>query len=522
MKIVTNEQIRTLDKRTIEEYGIPSLLLMEHASLALAHEIIKHTYNNKRTEYVICCGPGNNGGDGLALARHLLRNNEKVWVFLFSDPEKLKGDCRQNYQILSRQATNIYCIYDHCMNNSQRHMKIFEEKLKEDNIVVDALFGTGLDRKIRGVSLKAVEKINLSSCEVLSVDIPSGVNGNTGEIIEHAIKADKTISFQLPKVGNLLYPGAALNGELSVVDIGIPNNLIKGTEFVAMKTKAENLASWIRPCNKNDHKGHGGNILIMAGSKGMTGASVLAAKASLRSGAGQVRIVCEENLNDLYEQMIPEATTVSYSTYENGYLTCKAREIVKNQIADASVIVVGPGWGKSMGREDYLSFLLQSTDKPMILDADALNILSKHKKWIGARTRSWIMTPHPLEMARLTGLTVEEINNNRLEVAKNFAEKWKITILLKGAGTVIADENGETWVNTTGNPGMATAGSGDVLTGVIAALCHRTNSRVRAAAAAAYIHGLSGDIAAETMGMIGMKAGDLIEFLPKALKKVIE
>ncbi len=522
LKIVTNEQMKMLDQRTIEEYDIPGLLLMEHASLALAQEVLSVNRENQVNGFVVCCGPGNNGGDGLALARHLLRNNLKTDVFLVSDPENLKGESRQNYQMLARQTTDIFHLSDREEKNVQVYMQMFEERLKEGTVVIDAIFGTGLDRDVEGLFLKVIERINQSPCTVVSVDIPSGVQGNTGKILANAVKADKTISFQLPKIGNLLYPGAALNGELIVVDIGIPAALRDGTDFAARKTDSESVRKWIRPCEKNDHKGHGGTILILAGSRGMTGASVLAAKAALRSGAGLVRIACEEKLNDLYEQMLPEATTISYPIDENGHLTHDAEEILKSQMTGADVIVAGPGWGKSKGREAYLSFLLQTSNKPMVLDADALNILSEHPEWFTQSMSPWIMTPHPGEMARLTGLTVEEINQNRLKVTKTFAEKWKATILLKGAGTVIADENGEVWINSTGNPGMATGGSGDVLAGMIAALCHRTDSGLKAAAAAAYLHGFSGDIAAEFMGMTGIIAGDLIEFLPAAIKKVIE
>lgn len=521
MKIVTNEQMSALDQSTIKDYNIPGILLMEHASLALMKEAVRFSRNRKINRFLICCGPGNNGGDGLALARHLIRQQKEVHLFLFSTPDKLRDECLENYKMLTRQTEYVYWLKGNQDIDKKALLKLLKEKMVKQTVVVDALFGTGLDRLVDGIFSQAIDKINQSDCPVISVDIPSGIQGNTGRVLGNSVKADITVSFQLPKAGNVLYPGAACNGILKIADIGIPNKLIENTSYLAMKTESKHIKEWVRCCQKNDHKGHGGTILVLAGTKGMTGAAVLAAKAAFRSGAGLVRIACEEQLNCIYEQMFPEATTIAYSVNEYGYLTCEAKKCLEEQISIADAIIAGPGWGKSKSRADYLEFLLDVSEKPMVLDADALNLLSENQRLFLHKKSPWIMTPHPGEMARLTGLSAEDVNSNRIEITKKYAEKWQSTILLKGAGTVISDHHGEVWINTTGNPGMATGGSGDVLTGIIASLYHRTNTAIHAATAAAYLHGVSGDMAA-SCGMTGTIASDLIDFLPKAFKKIIE
>lgn len=522
MKVLYSEQMNILDQKAVTEYKIPGLILMEHASLALEKEIVKQSQKRAVNKVIICCGIGNNGGDGLALARQLLKKKIEITVFLLGNPQQLKKDSQDNYIMISKQLDNMYCLKNNIQDEKNKMVERFQKELQTADLIVDALLGTGLDRSIEGIYDLFIHAINESLCTVLAVDIPSGVQGNTGKILSRAVQADSTVTFQLPKVGNVIYPGAYNNGKLMVVDIGIPEKLIDKSEFAARISDADSVKKWVRRYRKDDHKGCSGTVLIIAGVKGMTGATVLAAKSAMKSGAGLVRIACEESLVQLFEQLIHETTTIGYPIDKDGHLLKCAKTILQSQIDLADVVVIGPGWGSSKSRRTQLEFLLQNCQKPLILDADALNILSDNMELFAYNNKHWVLTPHPGEMARLTGLSVEEVNQNRLDVAKNFAEKWNTTLVLKGANTIIVNEKQETWINTTGNPGMAAGGSGDVLAGIIASLCCRTETVLQSAVAGAFLHGLTGDLVADEKGKFGMTSGDLIEYLPNIMKKIIE
>jgi len=517
-KIVTGSEMKELDRKTIGEFGVTGEVLMESAARGAFRYIMENWPGIESAS--VFCGKGNNGGDGLVMARYLANHGVDVSVFLLAKKKDLKGDAKLNLDRLLKQDGKVIEI------STDAELEEQDLLSRQTDLMVDAIFGTGLDAEVAGLSKKIIEIINAVSHEqftpVLALDIPSGVNAGNGHIMGAAVYADATVTFGLAKVGQLVYPGAAYCGDLEIIDIGIPAALMDPIKTYAVD---EELAfSLLRPRSPDAHKGDNGHALIFAGSPGKTGAAYMAGMSALRTGAGLVTLGVPASLFEIFEaravelmtEPLPDAATKSFDQSS----AQKAAELMKGK----DCIAIGPGIGQHQGIDEFVSAVLRSATAPVVIDADGLNSLSRQMELLKKTSAPVILTPHPGEMSRLSGLDVGELNWDRVAIARSFAQEWNVILVLKGARTVVAGPAGEVFVNLSGNPGMASAGMGDVLTGIIAGLISQGYEPLEASALGVYLHGKAGDLAYEEMGGVGIIASDLINRIPAAsawLKKQI-
>lgn len=497
-QIVDQEQMKELERYTIEEMGISSIVLMERAALAVVKELKAHF---DLTRVLVVCGSGNNGGDGMAAARILHTQGYSVSVFLAGKREAFTEESRIQWKIAENYGISQ-------VNNLQ---------LDEYTTIVDAVFGIGLSREVTGKYRELFEGINQSGIPVLAVDIPSGVWGNTGKVLGSAVRAAATVTFAYGKTGLYLYPGAGYAGRVLVRDIGICKY-----EKDALFALEEQEYAWLPSRAADGNKGTFGKVLLAAGSKNMSGAAYFAAKAALCTGSGMVRIFTEESNRMILQQLLPEAIL---TTYEEG----EARESIEEKLrlarAWADVEAAGPGLGNSREVHWILEKLLESPHQeevahPLILDADGLNWLSNHMESLKSVRRPVILTPHMGEMTRISGYTMERLKADPLTCLKEFCNVYPVTVVLKDARTLTGSKEGQYYINLTGNSGMAAAGSGDVLTGIVAGLIAQGTRVTQAAPLAVWLHGKAGDRAKEEKGERGMTASDLLDCLPKVMKKL--
>lgn len=504
MKILSAKQIRAVDAYTIQHEPVASVDLMERAALACVRWITLRF--NVQRKIIVFAGPGNNGGDGLAIARHLLQMNYDVSIYLLTDPEQFSEDTRTNYQRLDRQGIKI----------------LTKENLPPvppSALVIDALFGTGLSRPLEGAALKAVTHINNSGATVISIDIPSGLfcEDNEDNHKDAMVRAKYTLSFQQPKLSFFFAENILFVGEWQVLDIGLLPEAMDRQSSNNYALLSNDIAAWVQPRNKFSHKGDFGHACIIAGSHGMMGAAVLAVKACLHTGAGLVTAHIPQKENIIMQVSVPEALASS-----------DPYPFAISQIPDLgnySAIGIGPGIGKKQETQQALLALLNmfasrrlGLSARLVLDADALNILSENKDWLNLLPANCILTPHPKEFDRLAGASGSGYQRYLRQM--EFARKYAVFVVLKGAHTSIATPDGICFFNTTGNPGMATGGSGDVLTGIIVSLLAQGWSPCQAACAGVWLHGLAGDLAMEKSGQHSLIARDIIKNIGKAFKKV--
>lgn len=494
-RIVNSGEMKSLDQNTIENHGIPSLVLMERAALA----VCKNLKEFDLKKVLAVCGTGNNGGDGIAVARMLHLSGIDVTICLIGNEEHLSKECRIQKEI----AQSYHVPF------------VNKPDCSEYTTIIDGIFGVGLTRPVQGRYREIIEEINESEAKVMAVDIPSGIHADHGQIMGCAVKADVTVTFAFGKIGQNLYPGIQYCGECRICDIGIYEYRTDTAAYQANRFQLEMSDLRMIPSRKADgNKGTFGKVLVVAGSKGMAGAAVLCARAVLRCGAGMVKVVTHESNRVILQQCIPEAMTSSYESEAEAY------ECLDAGISWADAAVFGCGLGISSCSEGILSYMINNFKKPMVIDADGLNLLSKNRDRLHDGTDgNWIVTPHIGEMARLTGKPLDEIKAYPLQTAQEFAEKYGIQCVLKDAVTCIAvpkknhDLVGTVYLNTNGNNGMATAGSGDVLAGIIAGLLAVGTPLPYAGALGAFVHGCAGTLAKEKAGASYMNAGDLIHEL---------
>ncbi|MBC9783649.1 NAD(P)H-hydrate dehydratase [Heliobacterium chlorum] len=507
MRLVTAAEMGRLDARATEEYGIPSLILMENAGIQVAREVSRLLAGNIDGKRVlILCGKGNNGGDGFVAARHLINNGAEVILFLLASERDIKSDALTNLTIYQRMGGKVYSFQD------PKDLNALRLALLSASVVVDAIYGTGFRGDVPELIAKAMTMINESALPVLAVDLPSGLEADTGKIPSVCLQAKVTVTLGLPKVGLVVEPGASAAGEVVVVDISIPGEMIANTRISRALLTGELCRNWLKRRPAMAHKGHFGHLLFAGGQTGMAGAAVLAVSGALRSGVGLVTAAIPESIYPLIVPQVPEAMTWPLPSVD-GALT--GDSLQEKDCSPFSAAVIGPGMGRRPESADFLLALLEAVKGPVVLDADALFALAGHIELLAAAQGPVILTPHPGEMARLTGLSTAEVEKDRIEVAARYAKEWGCVIVLKGSRTVIATPEGGLYINSTGNPGMATGGSGDVLAGVIGALAAQGVDAVHAAALGAYVHGLAGDLAARRYGQGAMKAGDIVDFLPE-------
>lgn len=495
MKACFAAQMREIDKSASELAGIPSIVLMENAAISCVKHLEKIDLKNKRT--AIFCGKGNNGGDGFAIARHLINKGIEASVFLVCGSD-FSGDALTNYEILSKMGADISEILD---EDSLKY------KIMSYDIVVDAIFGTGIKGEIKGIAAEVIEAINKYAKYVFSVDIPSGVNADDGSIGNVAVRADMTVTFAAYKIGMLSFPGADFCGKIIVEDISIPKYI---KEHININVIDQKIAENIMPKRKaNSHKGDYGKLFIVGGSKGLTGAPAMAAEAALRCGCGLVTVGIPENLNDIMETKLTEPMTLPLSQTDGFIDSASAAEILK-KAEGCDALVFGPGIGRKPEITDILREILKNSKIPVIIDADGLYVLSKDMDMLFGCSCNLIFTPHEMEFSRLTGYSPEEIQKNRLSLSEKFASELGVTLVLKGAKTIVTTPEGKQYINITGNDGMATGGSGDVLAGMIGAFLARGCTECEAAVLGVYCHGLAGDKAAEILGKDSLMPSDII------------
>ncbi|MGB7294477.1 MAG: NAD(P)H-hydrate dehydratase [Candidatus Aminicenantales bacterium] len=513
MKILTSAQMKEIDRRTIEGIGIPGPVLMENAGQQifrfLQTLILPYVDEDK---IIIVAGRGNNGGDGLVIARHLWNNGMIPRVLLLAAREELRGDAALNLGIAEKIGVQVREIKSEADWNAQKRL------LKEASVIIDAIFGTGLTKPAGGLYARAIEDINKSAAFKVAVDIPSGLSSDSFEVIGPAVRADVTVTLAAPKIPHVLPPAEEWIGELMIADIGIPQPLFDSPEFRLEMVEKQDLLGCFRKRKKDSHKGTYGHLFIIAGSLGKTGAAVMAGKAALKTGAGLVTVGTPRSCLPIVARGMAELMTEALADTEEGTIAAAAMPQARALLKGKDALLIGPGISTHDSTAEFLTKLVPEINLPVVIDADGLNILAKLPDLLKKLPRPAILTPHPGEFARLVDLPLREIIKRKLELAPAFAQKHGVHLILKGYRTLTCAPDGRTFINPTGNSGMATGGSGDVLSGMIAGLLMQEKDALRAALAAVYLHGLSGDLAAAKIGERALVAGDLIRFLPRAAK----
>lgn len=504
MQIVTAAQMREIDRRAILECGIPGIVLMENAGLRVVDAIRENGFGPR---IVIVAGRGNNGGDGFVVARHLYRERP-VSVWTAAPDEEYRGDALLNLQILKNLGITVRCLRE------PEAFAALEADLANAGLIVDALLGTGLSREVDPLYARVIERINHGAAPVLAVDIPSGVCADTGRILGAAVRADLTVTFALPKRGLLFYPGAAYTGRLEVADIGIPPALHPDYECSLLTPAEMRLLLPERP--SDSHKGTFGSVLVVAGSAGMAGAAVLTARAALRGGCGLVFTATPRSVQPVVAAQVAETITMPLPENSDGRLQAEALPLLREKWQSCHALAAGPGWTQDESALPILAGILRECPLPVVLDADALNILANHPGMIEGRNHPLVVTPHPGEAARMLSCSVKRVQSDRIRAVREMSARYRATVVLKGAHTVIAGSGGRLAVNVTGNSGMATAGCGDVLTGLLASLLAQGLPAWEASCLAVYLHGLAGDLAAHKLGEAALLAGDLSGYISQA------
>ncbi len=516
MRILDGEQMRQVDRAAIEGLGVPSMVLMENAALGVV-DCIGECYPQVRSVAILCAA-GNNGGDGLAVGRHLAVRGYSPHLFLVRRPGgELSGDAATQLEICRRMGLPLWEV-----SREDGDLSSLIEAIRDSDLVVDALFGTGLSRPLSGFFADLVTAVNRLAVPCLAVDLPSGLAAGEEQIPGPCLRAERTVTFGAPKVAQIFPPACEAVGELVVADLGVPPELVESVagERLSLLTAGE-VEGWLpSPRRPRSHKGDHGHVLIVAGGPGGGGAAALAANAAGRCGAGLVTVATVERLTTAVDTTAPEAMVVALPEGDGGLVSPAARSRVAELSAGKSVLALGPGLGSGEEVAATLRAIALDCSLPLVLDADGLNAFAGRIEEIATRQPSTVLTPHPGEMARLLGITSAEVQRDRRAAVRRAAQLSGGVVLLKGHLTVIASPEGEVWVNPTGNPGLATGGSGDLLTGMIAALEAQAVEARAAACAAAFLHGLAGDFAAERRGEVSVLAGDLLDDLSTAWRRV--
>ncbi|MBN1894059.1 NAD(P)H-hydrate dehydratase [bacterium] len=506
-KLLTAEQMRETDRFAIQKLGIPGIVLMENAGRAVADQAERMLENCRGGKVLILCGKGNNGGDGFVAGRHLANRGFEVLFLLAGDRKEIRGDARTNLEITESMGLPV-------VRTTGKKSLL---KISRPALIIDALLGTGFSGKVRSAALDAIRWINGSGVPVLSVDVPSGLNCDDGTFNPECVQADATVTLAEIKRGCILPPGREKCGSLTVADIGMPRFIRGAASGDVFLLQKEDIGSWLPERPPDAHKGRFGKILFLAGSTGMTGAAVLSTTACLRSGAGLVLLGIPAGLNVILEQKCTEVLTRPLPSTPEGGLSLEAESEILRLLSWADVLAIGPGLGSHSETRELVRRVMRRCRLPMVIDADGLNALAGFTDWKSLKAVK-ILTPHFGELSRLTGLKAEEIEKNRFAAVREWSGRFGSILVLKGSPTLIGVPAGEIYVSCTGHSGMATAGSGDVLTGMIAGFLGQACGPLEAAACGVFLHGLSGDLAAEKTGRRSLMAGDLIQGIPDAFR----
>jgi len=504
VKVSTVEMMRSLDNGAMENYHIPDKILMENAGNA-AYFVIHDEFGIKGKRFVVFCGIGNNGGDGFVVARKLHSNGGLVTVFLLNDSEKLKGCARDNFDILSAIPVTIERISSIGQTN---------DAVTHCDAVVDALFGTGLTRSITGLYKDVIELINKTNKPVFSIDVPSGINGDTGQIMGCAIKADYTVTFGLPKLGNLLYPGFGMCGKLYVTHISFPPSHYNNKN-IRVET---NDPLTIPERDEDTHKGDYGKALFIAGSSQYLGAPYFSAFSFLKAGGGLSYLASPKSITPFLANKGSEIVFLPQTETDEGNLSERSKNEILEFSDNVDIVIIGPGLSLNEETQELVRKLVTDINKPIIIDGDGITAIAKDIDIIKNRKETTILTPHLGEMSRITKMDVEKIKKDRIPILFDTSMELNAYIILKGAHTLISHPEKHIFINMSGNPGMATAGCGDVLAGTVAAMFGLGLSTEDSIRMGVFIHGLSGDLAMRDIGEDGITANDIMNYLPEAIR----
>ena len=511
MRVLTIAQMRAADRRTIDEVGIPPAVLMENAGRQVVAAMERHLGALGDRCVAVVCGKGHNGGDGFVVARVLEASGVTTRVYVLVSASEVEGDARVNLSALDAVGVPVVDVAE--PDAWAAHLA----EIAASDVVVDALFGTGLARPLEGHWRTVVEDLNASGVPIVSVDLPSGLSADTTRLIGETIDATLTVTLGAPKLPLLVSPAAILAGDVVVADIGIPEAVVEALEGPRVEVITREWArDLVVPRPDDIHKGDCGHVLIVAGSTGKTGAARLAALGALRSGAGLVTVATPHICQPVVSALMPEYMTLGLDDTADGMVSAQAVDTVLAERCD--VLAVGPGLGQGAGARVLVRALVERATVPLVLDADALNAFADDAAGlVGRDGLDLIITPHPGEMARLIGTTIDHVQTHRVEVARELATTRELYVVLKGARTVVATPTGAVLINVTGNPGMATGGTGDVLAGVVAAWLAQLLDAEAACALGVFLHGLAGDLAAAEQGEVGLIASDLADQLGPAV-----
>ena len=504
MRVLNSAQMREADRRTIEDIGIPSLVLMENAGRQVVAAIEAVHADLLERQVAVLCGRGNNGGDGFVVARTLLQRGVDVSVFLIGQVADVRGDARVNLDILGRLGVTVVEVAD------GQAWELHLSEVRDCNLIIDAIFGTGLNAPVHGLIGSVIADVNASGIPVVAIDLPSGLSADTADTIGDSIEAGTTVTLAAPKLPLVLPPAENRAGDIVIADIGIPAGVVDALDGprVELLTRS-GMRELISPRTPDSHKGDYGHVLIVAGSLGKTGAAHLSAMGALRAGAGLVTVATPSECLPIVAAMAPEYMTVALGGVDE--LIEMARD----------VIAIGPGLGQAVSTRTLIKSLVEQATAPLVIDADGLNAFADDPdRLTGREGRDVIITPHPGEMARLVRMSTDEVQASRLDIARNFAVGHHVYVVLKGHRTLIATPDEKVFINPTGNPGMATGGTGDVLTGMIAAWLAQLLDAEAACKLAVYLHGMAGDLADADCGDVALLAGDLVLHIGDAVQEI--
>jgi hydroxyethylthiazole kinase-like uncharacterized protein yjeF len=512
MIAVTAAEMRRLDELTIRRYGTPGSVLMERAGSGATSVLLQQFPHVRRHGVVVCAGKGNNGGDGFVIARLLRRKGVQTEVALLGRQADVKGDAARALAALRRTRVRITEI------TSAQEIAALAATCKRAGLLVDALFGTGLNAPVQGSHADMLYLMNTSGVPIFAVDIPSGLDADRGVPLGMAVQAEATATFAFPKIGQLIHPGVEHVGALAVVDIGIaPEAVAEVRPRTGLLDPAE-VAPLVPRRAPESHKGTCGHVLVIAGSRGRTGAALLATHAACRTGAGLTTLAGPASLNAVFSSGIPEAMTAAIPDTDGliNFDESRLRTLVQGKNA----VIVGPGIGTHPDAEQMVRFLLTEMDLPMVVDADALTCVARHPGMLRTARARAVLTPHPGEMARLLGQETAAVQGDRVGTARRFAEEHRCVLLLKGARSIVAQPDGCVWINPTGNPGMASGGMGDALSGILGSLLAQGLPVPEAACLGVYLHGEVADHVVAARGPIGLLASDVIDGVPAGLARL--
>jgi NAD(P)H-hydrate epimerase len=512
MYVVTAQQMKDMDRLTIESFGIPGIVLMENAARGATDSLYRHFPNFRSLKVGVAAGHGNNGGDGFVMARYLASANVSVNVYLLSKRKKVKGDAAVNLKLLDRMNVPVHEVTDVAAFESH------QDRMRSCDLWIDAMLGTGLTSDVRGLFKEMITFLDAEKTPVLAVDIPSGLDSDTGKPRGCCVQATVTVTFGLPKIGHVMLPGSEFVGKLEIIDIGIPPGVVDEVGPDHYLLTREMITGAFQDRDVQSHKGTTGHLLAIGGSPGKTGAAIMTSQAAMRVGTGLVTLGIPKSLNVAVESQLIEVMTEPLPENADQTLGLSAHQKILALLERKNALAIGPGMGAAKSTQNLVRKLIQTSRVPVVVDADGLNALVGNLSFLRKLKVPVVMTPHPGEMARLVGKTSSQVQEDRIGEARGFARTHGVHLVLKGAKTVIAHPDGAVFVNPTGNPGMASGGMGDVLTGIISGLIAQGLPAWEAVNAGVYLHGCAADALARSMGPVGFLASDLIDILPGQIK----